>query len=197
MANGIDDAEAIAPEPDDAQAGRHRLRNRLVLVGMFAMVFGPMFFARFLYDSGAVSGGATNHGELLDPVQPVQALSAELPAQPGLWSMALRVDGDCSDVACRDALHMLRQLHVLLNRDAGRVQRVLVSEAAEPVRQALAADYPRLRMVAPAGGRLAAGENAVFLVDPLGNVVMRYRLEQIGEELLDDLERLLKLSGIG
>lgn len=174
-----------------------RWRNRMVLIGLFAGVFGPMLVAMLLYRSGWIEGGRTNHGELLDPVPPVAELSSELRERRELWRLVLRTSGACADDPCRERLDRLRRLHLLLNRDVARVERVLVTEAAAEAAPALSEPFPRLRVVGPGTGTLGGGETAVFLVDPLGNVVLRYRLDQIGEPLLDDLEHLLDLSGIG
>ena len=174
-----------------------RWRNRLILIALFAGVFGPMLVAMLLYRTGWIEGGRSNHGELLDPIRPVSALSSELPQRSGVWSLALRVPDACVDATCRGHLDRLRRLHLLLNRDVARVERVLVTERAEDAVAALREPFPRLRVVAPGSGTLGAEGVAVFLVDPLGNVVLRYGPEQIGEPLLEDLEHLLDLSGIG
>ncbi len=39
--------------------------------------------------------------------------------------------------------------------------------------------------------------NQVFIIDPLGNLIMGYQAEQPGGDLLDDLKKLLKASNIG
>ena len=36
-----------------------------------------------------------------------------------------------------------------------------------------------------------------MVVDPLGNVIFYFSLEQVGGDLLGDLKRLLRLSNIG
>ena len=39
--------------------------------------------------------------------------------------------------------------------------------------------------------------NSLFIIDPLGNLVMRYDARENPKGLLDDLKKLLKLSHIG
>lgn len=194
------EGEPLAVEatgPGTAQSEALRWRNRLILIALFAGVFGPMVVAMLLYRTGWIEGARTNHGELLDPVRPVAELSSALPDRPGLWSLVLRVGDACADPECRGHLDRLRRLHLLLNRDVARVERVLVTERAAAAAEALRTTFPRLRVVDPGTGTLGADGPVVFLVDPLGNVVLRYRPDQIGEALLEDLEHLLDLSGIG
>ena len=51
--------------------------------------------------------------------------------------------------------------------------------------------------VATFAGDLGVLARGVYIVDPLGNVVLRYSHEQVGKPLLDDLKHLLKVSQIG
>ena len=44
---------------------------------------------------------------------------------------------------------------------------------------------------------LLEGESSILLIDPLGNVILKYSEELQGKKLLKDLKKLLKLSRIG
>ena len=93
---------------------------------------------------------------------------------------------------------MLRQMHVLLAKDAGRVRRVLLATPAlSPATQAqLTATYPKLGVVQASAlpDDLADG---VYLMDPVGNVILEYRYDQAGKPLLADLKKLLRVSRLG
>ena len=45
--------------------------------------------------------------------------------------------------------------------------------------------------------KISNNESAVLLVDPLGNVILKYRDDFNGKKLLKDLKKLLKLSRVG
>ncbi|MFP6814615.1 MAG: hypothetical protein VB949_02960 [Pseudomonadales bacterium] len=112
--------------------------------------------------------------------------------QAGHWWLWVLTSAPCAQ-ECEQALHQLRQLHILLNRDAGRVRRALVLDgtlAAHGLRKR----YPELTILTGGTDGLAAG---VYVVDPLGNLVLWYSLADAGEPVLDDLKRLLKVSQIG
>lgn len=180
---------------------RRTRRNRVMLVGLFAIVFVPLFAAYVLYQNtrSSTPWATTNKGALLDPIVAVADLgltsndSAVSMRQSGNWWLVTVADGAC-DGDCQQALHQLRQLHVLLGRDASRVKRALVELGAPQQEIALLQEYPE---ISGFGGPIHALAAGVYIVDPLGNVVLRYRYADAGKPVLDDLKQLLKVSHIG
>jgi len=202
---------------DDAQ--RRRGRRQLMLLA--SLFFVPLLVAFWLYygGSGWRPVGGTNKGDLIDPAVPLPAVTL---AQPdgtrtpadflqGKWTIAYLGDGAC-DERCRKALYLSRQTWISLNKDMDRVQRVFLATgtrvdtqyvAAEHVdllvaivgddadSKALLAQFPALDGVAPA----AAGR--LYLIDPLGNLVLSYSAAAPDKALLTDVKKLLKLSHIG
>ena len=81
---------------------------------------------------------------------------------------------------------------MLLNRDAPRGRRALVSGGHQEL-QAYQDLYPGLAHLVVAGPL----RNGVFIVDPIGNLVLWNPFADAGEPVLEDLRRLLKLSQIG
>lgn len=183
--------------PPDARTVR---RNRIMLVGLFAIAIVPMFGAFWLYESSrsAAPWATTNRGELLSPVVSVEDLhltsadGATSMRNSGQWWLVVVTEDGCTS-ECQTAVHQLRQLHILLGRDATRVKRSLVSlgGAAE---DASLAQYPELVRFT---GETAALQPGVYIVDPLGNVVLRYDYRSAGKPVLEDLKQLLKVSHIG
>ena len=188
-----------------ADAGRpnRTRRNRAAFLGLVAIAVVPLVVAYLMYRSSTDGRlwGTTNQGEFVAPVFQLESLGLEsLDGAPGLgpepvWRLLTVTDGACSE-GCETGLHQLRQLHLLLNRDAPRLRRVLVYIGAleSTEAQRLGEAYPELRFVRGHPGPLRPG---IFLVDPLGNVVLYYRYDQAGRPVLDDLKRLLKVSQIG
>ena len=172
-------------------------RNRTHLLVIFAIAFASLGGSYLLFYLTQSSGvwGTTNNGEFVSPALHVSELELQTAdgapfSAPDSWWLWVNVAAYC-DAECEHALHQLRQLHVLLNKEAPRVQRALVT--APGFRAELEA-YPRMNHLIHAPPGLPRG---IYIVDPIGNLVLRYPLADAGAPVLDDLKRLLKLSQIG
>ncbi|MDZ7668362.1 MAG: hypothetical protein U5Q16_02695 [Gammaproteobacteria bacterium] len=173
----------------------HPRLQLLMIVGISAVSLA----GAWLLFQGARDGGlwaTTNHGRFVQPPVTVEELgiasATDEPLEAGKWWLWVVPQGPC-DQTCRNALYQLRQLHVLLNRDAARVRRALLG--AQPADAAeLTETYPRLQMLS---GNLSSLDRGIYIVDPLGNLVFYYTFDQGADDILDDLERLLKVSQIG
>ena len=173
-------------------------RNRRMLLAMFAIAFLTLGGSYVLFFSAREGGvwGTTNQGEFVDPPMTVSELAlkgadGQLLTEGGTWWLWVVSSGDCLG-DCATAVHQLRQLHILLNKDSDRVQRGLVTEPG--VAPSLLADYPGAEHLT---GELAALREGIYIVDPIGNLVLYYPLTDAGKPVLTDLKKLLKLSQIG
>lgn len=184
-------------------------RSRLALIGLAALFFVPLALSFFLYyGTSWRPDGGTQHGELISPPRPLPEVA--LPGSGGApflrerWHLVQLSDGPC-DADCRATLVTTRQVRLALDKDVARVARVLLSRGVPVSDDTLASQHPDLVLAAPAGGegeRLLAAfpgmpAGGVFIVDPLGNLMMSYPGDVRPKDLLADLERLLKLSHIG
>jgi len=123
----------------------------------------------------------------------------------GKWSLVYVGRGDC-DTECRNTLYFMRQTHLGLANLIPRVQRVFLVTAGCCDRDYLAHQQPNL-ITLNAG--VAAGEpllaqfpperrvSTIFVVDPRGNLMMRYDTHDDPKGLRNDLKKLLALSYIG
>jgi len=111
----------------------------------------------------------------------------------------------CAD-ACRKTLYVTRQTWLSLAKELDRVQRVLIAPGDCCEAAFLAQEHPsllRIDSTSSAGrallGALPAGtpDQTIWLVDPLGNVIMTFDSRDNPKGLLADLKKLLNLSHIG
>lgn len=176
-------------------------RNRMLLVGLFAIAIVPLLGAFWLYEASrsAAPWATTNQGELLNPIESVSvhhllavAESASMNDSGHWWLVVVTNDG-CT-AACQAAVHQLRQLNILLGRDSSRVKRSLVALGSSTPEPSLASTYPELVWFT---GDASALRSGVYIVDPLGNLVLRYEYSDAGKPVLDDLKQLLKVSHVG
>ncbi|MGB5760924.1 MAG: hypothetical protein WBM58_00080 [Sedimenticolaceae bacterium] len=201
--------------PDD----RRKRRSRTQLVLIFALFLLPPVSAwvawKYLGEQGV--GVTTNAGTLVSPARPLQLTGLVQPDGTvfppdelrGRWAYVMFAPGDCGE-SCQQQLYLTRQIRLSMSKDIPRVQRLLIlaeQPSPELVRQ-LADKQADLRWVvlgeqadpllqvfsgtgfAPKGGQL-------FLVDPLGNLMMYYNLEVPAKGMMRDLQKLLKISQIG
>jgi cytochrome oxidase Cu insertion factor (SCO1/SenC/PrrC family) len=182
-------------------------RGKLLLI---VLIFAAPIVASYLAYFYAHPKPTANHGELLLP--PGQASGAAFTKAvdgtafafvqlAGRWILVAQDGGDCAD-ACVAKLVEMRQVRLALGRNAERVARVFVVDDGKRPRAALAEPFEGMQIViAPQGGgltRKAAGDHGhIYLVDPHGNVMMRWRAGDDPKGMLRDLERLLRASQIG
>lgn len=133
---------------------------------------------------------------------PVAAQEATL---RGKWFL-LMADGAVCDERCERKLYFMRQLRTAQGKEMERVERVwLVDDRSAPDARLqgpyagtwlVNAPEPALlgALPVPEGGNL---RDHIYLVDPLGNVMMRYRSDGDPSRIRKDMSRLLKYSRIG
>jgi cytochrome oxidase Cu insertion factor (SCO1/SenC/PrrC family) len=148
----------------------------------------------------------TNYGELLATVPAPALAGTRADGRPfalaqlrGKWVLIVSAPGAC-DALCARALHATRQARTIQGREKERVQRVwLVTDNAAPD-PALLAEHPDLQIarVSPdALGGLPAGVDRIYLVDPLGNLVLAFPGDPDIKKVAKDIERVLRASRIG
>lgn len=192
-------------------------RSRLWLVGLAALFFVPLALSFLLYyGTSWRPAGGTQQGELILPPRPLPEVSLVgadgQPTDPawlkGNWRLVYVGPADCP-APCRAALVHTRQVRLALDKDMTRVARVFLHDGTLAAPAELATEHPDLlaaslagaagaRLLAEFPGGTAALQNGrLYVVDPLGNLMMSYPDDTPPKGLLKDLERLLKLSHIG
>lgn len=186
------------------------MNKRTQLYVLLALFFGPLLVAWiWFFHFEDVRPGTVNNGDLIEPLVPVGDLEL-YPRGEGEaarpfaddWFVVLVAPRAC-DAECERALYLTRQVWIRLNKEADRVQRVLIAgpdvsfpatehrdlEVYDANANALA------RFTDP--GRAGLRDAQVYLVDPRGNLMMSYPPEFTPDMLYDDLKRLLRYSDAG
>ena len=174
----------------------------LLLVAIFVL---PIVASVFVYNFARPRPTA-NYGELVQPPRPVDPQPyVRAPAAPfrfaglaGRWIVVASGPAACEG-ECLETLRTMRQVRLALGRNASRVERVFVTAGSAPAN--LPEELAGTAAIAPAAGRRPAepfGDPAhIYLVDPNGNVMLRWPARPDARRMLRDLERLLKASQIG
>ncbi|MDB6082455.1 MAG: hypothetical protein JWN43_336 [Gammaproteobacteria bacterium] len=204
--------------PDRNRA--HDRRQRRLLVALALLFFAPLAVSFYLYYGhvGWRPGGRVNRGDLIDPPRPLPEVSLpvvghEAGTKPdflkGKWTLLYVGPGNCS-ARCRTDLYNTRQVRIALNRDMDRVQRVFIAQGECCDRRFLEAQHPDLVIVRgiPAAAPLLAllptvdgiapaMADRIYVIDPLGNLMLSYSSDANPKGMLEDLKRLLGLSHVG
>jgi hypothetical protein len=194
--------------PDQRRTRSGRIKMLLVLLICAAPVVAS-YFTYFVVRPQARS----NYGTLILPTRAMPSLPLHgLDGRPvdarslkGQWLLVAIGPADCG-AACQKRLYMQRQLREMLGRDRDRIDKVwFITGEGEPssaLRAALAADpalqllrVPREALTAwleADGGR--ALEEHLYLVDPMGEWMMRLPVDPDPARVKRDLDRLLRAS---
>ena len=182
-------------------------RRTLLLIGAIGLAPIVASYAAYYWFTPSKR---VNYGELLEtaPAPIVAGADADgkafsLTELRGKWVLLIVSRGDCAD-ACARALYTTRQARTIQGREQDRVVRLLVQPLAAPtLRPEVVATHPGL-VVARVDQRSleqlplsASAVAGVLLLDPRGNLVLRYGADPDIRGLANDLQRLLKASQIG
>lgn len=150
----------------------------------------------------------TNYGELISAVPLEGTTIAERDGRAfrfddmrGKWIFLTVDDGACDDY-CNSKLYAMRQVRLTQGIDQDRIKRLwLVPDGVKP-QAALEAEYAGTRIVLPAGkefiSRLPAADlprDHIYLIDPFGNLMMRFPRAVDPQLMKKDVTKLMKLSG--
>jgi hypothetical protein len=158
--------------------------------------------------------GRNNYGELIDPRRyPIPDLHAStLDGKPaslndyrGKWLLVDVGSGDC-DEACQKRLYYTRQLRLAQGKEMDRIERIWLITDDKPVDTMLIREYDGMRMLRVNAATLDAWLPAeagakpaehMYIIDPLGNLMMRFPRNADPNKVKKDIARLLRASSIG
>ncbi|MGH8850557.1 MAG: SCO family protein [Casimicrobiaceae bacterium] len=187
----------------------HKVRPPRTLLLIAAVALAPIVASYAAYYWFTPSD-RINYGELLEtaPAPLVNGLDADgrafsLADLRGKWVLLVVSPAGCAE-GCARALYATRQARTIQGRQQDRVVRLLLQTPdAPPLMPALAAAHPGLVVVRADAVQLArlpldapAGAG-ILLLDPRGNLVLRYGADPDIRRLANDLQRVLNASQIG
>lgn len=200
---------------ENRPAGAVPPRNGGVLALLLLLFVLPVAAATLLYLAGWRPATGGNHGELIRPARQIDDLALRTldggPARfgelRGKWTMAYFGAPSCPE-ACMKSLYAMRQVHAAQGRERGRVQRVFILAGADAPAglKTKLAGYPGMRVWTGENKALAELARSfglreepagIYLIDPLGYLIMRYAPGADPAGMRKDLARLLKYSWVG
>jgi hypothetical protein len=165
------------------------LRNKLLWVA--AVCLAPLVLGTAAYLLGWSPGSPSNYGELIPPrLTPLSEFR-------GKWVL-VTFDGGACDAYCERKLYVMRQVRRAQGKDMDRIERLWVlTDAGKPRADVLAAsEGTRISRNGNFGFPGNAADH-IYVVDPLGNLMMRFPRDPDPSRVIKDLQRLMKYSRFG
>jgi hypothetical protein len=197
--------EAVPADGQRTRSGRFKML--LVLAVCAAPVIASYVSYYVLHPQGQSSFGELVQQRPLPPAMgtTLQGAAVPLPSLKGQWLLVSVAGGACT-ASCEKNLYLQRQLREALGKDKDRVDWVWLVSDDQPVRPELAAAVQQATVLRVPASQLATWlapapghrlDEQLYLVDPLGNWMMRFppNLDLAGAaKARRDLERLLRAS---
>ena len=176
----------------------------------------PVVAAYALFFLGVTPPAFSNKGELLNPIIDVESFVLTDDNQTQIsrdeitehkWHMIYFAESSCDD-ACNRILYNMRQINIAVGKNANRLQRLVVhlDEPDEEFQALITKEYPDARHANANANTIEAAlqgvgpqfrSNEVYIMDPLGNIMLRFTQKQSYKDVLHDLNKLFKVSQIG
>lgn len=208
--------ENVLSEPQELQK-RQENRGRIQAFAIISIVLLPMLIAVFMFKTGVgIPDDRINKGDLVNPpldIAQLQLRSANnelwgIDGQPKKWRLVIPGFSQC-DAQCEQNLYLTRQVHIRLAEKSVRVERLylmLGDQVTEATEQLLTIEHPHVPIVKTTKEKFhqllstsdlpadALTQGRYFLVDQEGFIMLSYLPTHTGNELLDDIKRMLKYS---
>lgn len=204
----------------EEQKKKSGMDPRLTVILLVLIFVVPVGAAIVLHSiqGGWKPGRTVNYGELVSPVRAMENLQLETTDNKvftekdlqGVWTLFYIDSADCNE-QCQENLYEIRQSRLGMGGEKERVQRVMLLtdssklDAMKPLldehygmKVVTANDLPTvLKNFEFENEASAVTAQRVYLIDPHGFLMMRYKAEQGPRDLVKDLGRLLKYSKQG
>ena len=189
-----------------------RKPNRMPLLLMVVVFAAPVLAAWFFYlNPEYLPTTRSNKGELIEPMVKLDTDSGlvnpdgnpfDLSQLSGRWTLVSLNRAPCED-DCRNRLTALRQIRLALGETRFSVERLQILTGADDT-AALTRDFEGMHIALAQGnaeskllealGKGASALDRTYILDPMGNLMMRYQADAPAKDTLKDMERLLKAS---
>jgi cytochrome oxidase Cu insertion factor (SCO1/SenC/PrrC family) len=203
---------AVTPGQPRAKGSWQRGRWMMLLIALVCAA--PVIGSYFTYYVIKPTGGTTSYGTLIEPQRPIpeelvvtgeDGKPVKLTSLRGKWLM-VSVDNSACDKACATKLYFMRQIRATQGPERERVVEVWLRTDAGNVSDVIQKAYPDTRKLIADPAALAAWlpvdagttlTDHIFVVDPNGNLMMRFPKDPNPSKIKGDITKLLKWSSIG
>ncbi len=182
-------------------------RSRRTFILLVLLIVSPIIISSFLHRWNYRPEHTVNYGELLE-VKPLQIIATNIEDNTifrarqlkGVWNLLIIDSGEC-DGYCQEKLYIIKQVRLAQHVDKSNVQRIwLISNDTKPASEIID-KYKGTKLIHSQEKDILhqfpfvnSQKDYIYVIDPMGNLMMRYPKNPDPKKMIGDLKRLLKLS---
>ena len=184
----------------------NKTKSRITLLVIILVLCSPVFIATTYYLMG-FRPGSMNYGDLLevqklkgDGINQIDNTIFRMKELHGKWTMVTIDSGECNE-ACQSKLYYMRQVRIAQHNEKDRVGRLWLIDDNKTVSDELLEEYKGTLFINAKDSEIVKAieteevhRNHIYLVDSMGNLMMRFPEELEPKRINEDIKRLLNVS---
>jgi len=174
------------------------------------VMIAPIALSYMLFYWGAPSG-SVNYGELIKvkkalpdvALRKTNGVTFNISQLRGKWIMLVVDSGECGE-SCRKKLYYMRQVRLMQKNEMERIERVWLIDDDKIPEASIKEDFKGTIFINAQDNKLLkeipakiSRHDHIYMIDPLGNLMMRFPKDIDPSKMAKDIKRLLKVSQIG
>ena len=179
-------------------------KSRTSLFLMLAAFALPVILAKFALDQNWLDYGVTNQGRLLENELTLSNIGLNKADFDEKWLILYSLPKQCEQ-QCEKTLESLHNTYIALGKEMPRVIPVVLTQSLLSTKQANGIKQSKWRVMdMPSLAKNIIDHSEVFIVDPLGNIILAHEiptevnnLPKMGKQIVADMKKLLKYSKVG
>jgi cytochrome oxidase Cu insertion factor (SCO1/SenC/PrrC family) len=194
---------------------KNNRRGHWTLAALLLVFIAPMLLAWYLYTHPGLLKGHSNQGQLLHPPLQLKAMQFDeithnMPSLKGKWTLFYVSALPCQK-QCEQVIYKIRQIRTATGKERHRVNRLVLFVGDKKTLQLEQKHLLSYSQGEYAGTLLtsisniefarqpatALQQNTLYLIDPLGNIMLSYPADVAPKALFKDLKHLMQISQIG
>ena len=185
-------------------------KNKRKLLLLVTVMIAPIALSYILFYWGAPST-SVNYGELIKVEKALPDVilhktngeAFSISQLRGKWVMLVVDSGECGEL-CREQLYYMRQVRLMQNKKMDRIERVWLIDDDKIPETGIKEDFKGTIFINAQKSKLLkeipakiSQHDHIYMIDPLGNLMMRFPKDIDPSKMAKDIKRLLKVSQIG
>lgn len=181
--------------------------NRIKFIALILLMLSPVVASVILHNVKFRPESTVNYGELLE-VKAIRGQAHNIENNTifrerqlhGKWSFVMIDSGDC-DEYCQKKLYQMRQVRLAQNTEKDRINRIWIIDNQKIPSQELKKEFEGTALLTVDDGEFidqfpanSSNKDHIYIIDPMGNLMMRYPRDANPSKMVNDIKLLLKLS---